>query len=435
MKLFRKCKPTGRGWMLFALAYFIGVALLAALPPAPRIVLQEKADRLAISADGQAIITSCLHGKEDGSGHVPWEERVTQVKQWRTSPVRLVRCVDLPHMEIKNVAISPDGKKAAAFYWGYPDKSGHCYEITEWTSDESSDAGVSIDSKAWEKLESMGAIYFSSSGELRGLARGKREFAVWYEFDIWDLQRKRVISSHTAPSWCMLMPEEDFPANSGKETMAMAAAIDGNWQVATGCIYPAMYWGGSLTIVDRLAITPDGATVARSSGKGMQSWVELWDSRRSTCRKLEHVHTSPVSWKGEGDEDWSPSCLEIAPGGRLLIVSSYKTDDTPTIWIAAADWLVEKLPAVKGLLQRPRNQLFLVDTTDGQLVHSFSKGQYAAFSADGGTLAVGYARRIELWDLPIRKPWAKIMTLALAPLLVVGLLKWSLCRFKRLRPL
>ncbi len=141
------------------------------------------------------------------------------------------------------------------------------------------------------------------------------------------------------------------------------------------------------------AVTPDGKVLVVLADDG----VEIRQTRSGERRRLHlPARSHPV----------------LSPDGRFLVA---RTQVEP--WSMVADqpsWARRMLMHV-GLAEVPGalDELRLFDLVHGTEVFTFGRGQIAGFSPDGKTLAVGCGDgTIELWDMPIRKPYGLIGLLA-----------------------
>jgi WD40 repeat protein len=145
-----------------------------------------------------------------------------------------------------------------------------------------------------------------------------------------------------------------------------------------------------------------------------------------------------------GSEERTPE-VYVNPDGEILAVTIPDPHQHP----------LESWPKLRGWLERagirlsPSESLVvLVQSSDGRDLarlplgpsHLFNLGEHAdaepaiAFSPGGRRLAVLADDAIRIWDLPIRRPWALILSCATIPPVAFGLLVITIRRWRSPRP-
>src|SRR5262249_37179166 len=155
---------------------------------------------------------------------------------------------------------------------------------------------------------------------------------------------------------------------------------------------------------------PDGQSYAMTFWTNANR-VVVWTSETSTS-------LPSIPWL---NNDWSvQNRLALANDAALLAV--YATYQ-PRKWIFFGEESKE-----------PRHRIHLIERKTAQEVGRIEGGQRGVFAPDNRTLAMTLANGdVQLWDLPLRKPWGEIALSALAAAVVVYLvLSWrALWRWKR----
>src|SRR5262249_7360427 len=123
--------------------------------------------------------------------------------------------------------------------------------------------------------------------------------------EIWDVERRLLLKRLCLTRWCWMAPEDAFPASSGADTLQMAKAINGRWDLVLPAFYPVERWGGSLTAADPVAVSADGQKLIRvvlsRSGRAVEKFedfrnlfkchIEEWDLVRGTQSQSVSVPT------------------------------------------------------------------------------------------------------------------------------------------------
>jgi WD40 repeat protein len=149
-------------------------------------------------------------------------------------------------------------------------------------------------------------------------------------------------------------------------------------------------------------LSPDGRALALWM-RGDSARIAVWTSEGNT--------TLPrMTWL---NQTWNlPNRLALSNSGKLLAVQA---SHHPLKWIFFGE-----------ASRDPRHRIHVIDPETGREDGRIPDGQNAAFSPDDRTLAVGLADgTVQLWDLPLRRPWGWIGLAALAAAaMVFGLLTW-----------
>ena len=169
----------------------------------------------------------------------------------------------------------------------------------------------------------------------------------------------------------------------------------------------------------------DLTLVISQSGNETSAWVQIWDLETDT--PTGEYRPPPDMW---------PTLHALSSDGEQLVVTL--EGEQPTL-LSKWPWLWDRLQAW-GLRSNPLNVIMLNAGTgevQARLPGGPSFGERSeprvAFSDDGRQLAVvGADRIVRIWDLPLRRPWALIFSLAALPplalLLLISLARRLTCR-------
>jgi hypothetical protein len=171
---------------------------------------------------------------------------------------------------------------------------------------------------------------------------------------------------------------------------------------------------------------------AHSPADGRPARAQFWDL--DTGRQFGGYQFRPRN-------DFAPTLHALSPDGNLVAVTADEPRpdplaDWPTLAGVLKDW---------GLRAEPMEQydLLLLDTATGRLQARLPAGPNpilavrgwepkVAFADDGHRLAVAGADDVvRIWDLPLRKPWGLILTLAAGPPALLGVTLVAVRRFRR----
>lgn len=147
--------------------------------------------------------------------------------------------------------------------------------------------------------------------------------------------------------------------------------------------------------------------VLSPDGRALALWLRVLPARVAVWTSEGNKTLPRMTWL---NQTWNlPNRLALSNGGRLLAVQSTYH---PLKWIFFGE------PS-----REPRQRIHLFDPEAGREVGRIPDGQSAAFSPDERTLAVALADgSVQLWDLPLRRPWGWIGLAALAAATTVYIL-------------
>jgi hypothetical protein len=222
------------------------------------------------------------------------------------------------------------------------------------------------------------------------------------QFHFWDFARGGAVRSIREPSWWR-KSGDGFRVEPGEETMNLGRELQGRWELV--CPY-AVFDPRTHVAVDQFAMTAGGDRVVRLPIKATDR-LEIWETTTGEHREVELAEAGLTSR------------LALSPDGRYLArvcLHGGAVEETP--WTRIAKWLGIDVFDQTGpwlpLLYLLQSDVWLHDTDTGAPLHHFRRASRAVFSHDSRTLAVVYDDRVELWDLPPRRPYAKIAVVALA---------------------
>jgi hypothetical protein len=260
-------------------------------------------------------------------------------------------------------------------------------------------------------------VFFSREGGLLAFGRVIGDF---FDYEIWNVHSQKRLLKGTLPGWCWGKDDilRHFQITEfGLSTMKLADQIDQNWDAVLPQCYPAVFWGGSLTVVDAVGITSDGKTLFRTPSRS-ENTIEVWDVAKAECRKLT-ASVPRLTFH-----------LTPSPDANLLVLRGIGAPESEeTIWQKVRRWL--RLTDWKADLANAMSEnSWLLDIQTGQRLAHFPKARSATFSRSGELLTVLYEEKTEFWDIPLRRPWRKIVALCAAAFLSVMFLPtaWRVLR-------
>ncbi len=176
----------------------------------------------------------------------------------------------------------------------------------------------------------------------------------------------------------------------------------------------------SVTDVNCLAWSPDGATLASGNGRGV---VKLWDTRTGALRRAFHLHAQ-----------WNVTALAYSRDSKLLV--SGAGAGTVKLWNAQTGEVVRDFKQEGAETAHEADVTSLAWSPDGKTVASASEDDTVvnwdvatgaplytlrghkddvrsiAFSPDGATLASGGDDDLKLWDARTGAPQADLKPFA-----------------------
>lgn len=295
---------------------------------------------------------------------------------WDAATGELIAELEQERDPLASVVFSPDSKHVAA--------SNEKGEIKLWDADTGWPLG-SYRMKGFDEWRSAAELAFAADGRL--LMReptGTR---------MWDVQ-------------------------TGNETLDLATAL-GKWKVRTyggstgvlivsdGATVRAIRSGTGERIaeftlpepeltVQHYALTPDGQVLLARLGQ--PSDPDNPDPGMILDPGLPYLWSRPDAPARRFPQLANAKDFVLAPDGSAVAAHF---SDAPNRWI---DWLLRRGDTLKHSIR-------ILDLATGRETGVVPNGLHACFAPDGRTLAVGcVGGAIELWDYPLRKAWAKIIS-------------------------
>jgi WD40 repeat protein len=369
--------------LAIAVGLLVGFALRWHLPPTPRCVLLMSPLPTGIcqqdfSRDGRFLAAQIYF--ESGPGRISSEILVWDLASghelfripWR-------RDVAFGWIPRCSAAFSPDGGQLAVADGGSLD----FWEVaTGKHQGKIADIKAKFDQRGW--------------GELTTDAEGRLLWQIWEGANLrfHDLFSGQKLGSAPA-SWepLSLASFPGFVLVRRNKRWRLYGVPNGqrlgSLDLTDGFQHGSLYW----------ALSADGSTLALLSGG-----IQVWDTRTGEVR----LRDVPADHN-----------LSLSNDGRLLAteVESPRRSDG---WLC---WLQDHL-GISAAGHTSRVVVYDVDS-QGEVV-SFRGAHQAIFLPDGQTLAVSGPDGLILYDLPFRRPWARILGYAGAAALVTLMMLWGI---------
>ena len=384
-----------------AASFFAGMISWCFCPPEPRMTIRDTCDRVVFSPDGSSFVTV------DGlsSGNATTQPRF-RIRLWDINSHEEKLLIESSTQFIENVAFSQDGQKVAMFGRDVETlvKRLRTSRIRVWNA-KTGKVEQAITSDDFEGLKNASGVFFSGKGGLMIFRRSD----LLLSYDILDaVERKLVRTNETLPSWFLMKPGEDLPTDIWPETKRITKHIAGNWEIPLRACYPPIHRGGP-QILDQIDVSSNGKILARG---GSNDTLEIWNSENAKKKDLKLPFLI-----------WGPTTIRLSlKGNRVLVGGSLIPEKTHSIIDRVTEWLrpSKPVPFSAQMFLESRDDFWLYDTTTGEELAHFPDVSDAFLSPDGKTVAAVRDDRIELWNIPVARPWLKIVGVAVITGLVVS---------------
>lgn len=377
----------------WSLAYAVVAGIAAATfvagfwPAVPRATIREPLKRRRYDApDGKSFVAVRELGKPDRNGRVPLDDSVTEIVLAHSRLNEEIKSWRLPQVDVFHVIYALDSRKIVLLIRN-KSQPGNWQSSVQLLDSQNGDDHTVVTSDEWEALGRIlfGALFFTSNGDLLGLCRNYQGEDKKLVYEIWDVFRQKQISTGLIPEWW------SDPNKCGASMMQLAKATEGHldkvFWVCNRHLFPS-----EIDTVLR-TVSADGRRLYRNDM--WEPTLTIHDMVNGTCRTL----TLPRSLSYP---------LRLSPDERSLVVGQTGWSTKETAWQRLRDWL--NLPAEA----RPPDSVSLVDISRGLVLAEFRNANGAQFSATGDSLSVYYTDRIEIWNLPLRRPWIRIVAASVA---------------------
>jgi hypothetical protein len=365
------------------LSLIVGGMAWMSLPYSPRVVIPAEYDLLRVAYSKDCRLVAITQGDSVRKGL--WKG---EIHLWDTHERRIL--FSIPHSRKEQAGswgrysmhFTPEDDKLVIFGWGEA-------KFYDFPSGEPWEPDAKHIFRRDGERGSASLLIHDAQGKLFVL--------------VYDAQKKRnsicdLLSGREISSW----PSDGHPMSFPGATLAIDSKVQCKLnEIPTGRLRLefTLRGPGHAGIV----WTPDGRTVVEAGRPG-HIWI---DGERST-RDLD-IANSPA----------------VSPDGRFLAGNVHSLHAYP-------DWLAATL-AIIGI-RLGESAIVIYDLRTGQQAARLPRGGSPHFSLDGGVIAVATEESLELYDSPLRKPWGKIVCLALGCAGVVFLMgQWI--RWRRRKPI
>ncbi len=254
----------------------------------------------------------------------------TSIRLWDAGTGRLVRELSAGGMgRVEALAFSPTDQRLLAVGCGGQAGVPH---VALWDIDAGTElpplSGATEEPNFWvgDDIGAIGALAFSPDGKYLVAGFGSRRWTPSPHEDanpirVWDLATRRLIhrlKGHT--DYCLALEfsiDGALLASGGLDGRAILW-LTANWKAVRALQNPdknTQHYAGGQGMIDDLACSPDGKTLAMASREGN---VHLWDIGTGKLRETLRGHSSQVQ------------AVAFSPDGRTL--ASGSSDQTLRLW-------------------------------------------------------------------------------------------------------
>lgn len=325
----------------------------------------------------------------------PWHQATIRI--WDTTSCEEVRSIIISEASVEDVVFSSKKQQIAALISYKENKKGR-FEVQVWSITGEKKNVICLPD--CPEIDSCTCLTFDPFGRLR---------AVCYDHEkkrivVWDVQRWKQIESTPNIEFLdrpfVLTIEKDVLIRRRGDLFKVARLLNGRWE------QPPIFGFSRVALDTGVNYSADGKTALFLLNDTEQ--FRWWQVLQLETGESHDISTLPIS-----------GYPVLSPDGTLAA-------------FCEADWISEKtifdrtrealgLPAFSS---SDKIVLALYDTWSGQKCAEIPGRLKAWFSPDSKILAVITDNEIQLWNLPIRRPWGKILLVAFGATLLIYLMLW-----------
>lgn len=341
-------------------------------------------------------------------GRIFTKYRKATIRIWNANSCQEIRSIALPKASVEDVAFSPQNEKIAALVDSQNEpESGRAVHV--WSMSGKKEKVISL-ADVPDHRTFIG-LFFDNAGHLFAVLDDRKTARI----RIWDVRQRKEKDAAALPFRSFLDEREKITVSQRRRAILRTAKLLSHRPDLFPRVASPIFGFADVSADRKLAMI----CFENIPGGRYDPPVDRW--------KMLSLESGIVQ---EFKPDHLDEAYDLSPDGGLAAFSG--TFDPPEKTFL--DYIREVL-RLSTPKKKNHQAIALYDTRNGQKTAEIRNGTAARFSPDGKTLAVFTRNEIQLWDIPIRRPWPKIILVAcvaaLSMLAVIELLKRARNLLKR----